>query len=117
MQILKCFVHVATNPCADPECFFFREGPFLTFVILIDEGIQIPFKAGHHRPASKMPFKWHFAGGRMMAQHRMQVWGLCDFQEIRASIAKKSFIFVFFREVGSGTPAPPLDTCMGSKIN
>ena len=22
----------------------------------------MPLKAGHHRPASEMPFKWHFAG-------------------------------------------------------
>ena len=31
--------------------------------------IQIPLKAGHHRPASETPFKWHFAGGLMMAQN------------------------------------------------
>ena len=41
----------------DPESFF-REGPFL---ILIDEGIQLPLKVGHHWPASKTPFKWCFA--------------------------------------------------------
>ena len=35
------------RPCADPESFF-----------RVDEAIQIPLKAGHHRT----PFKWHFAG-------------------------------------------------------
>ena len=30
---------------------------------------QIALKAGHHRPASKTPFKWHFSGRLMMAQH------------------------------------------------
>ena len=24
-------------------------------------------KAGHYRPASEMPFEWHFAGGPMVA--------------------------------------------------
>ena len=27
--------------------------------------VQIALKAGHHRPASETPFKWHFAGGPM----------------------------------------------------
>ena len=31
--------------------------------------IQIPLKAGHYWPASDMPFKWHFAGGMIMAGH------------------------------------------------
>ena len=25
---------------------------------MIEEGIQIPLKAGHYRPASETPFKW-----------------------------------------------------------
>ena len=47
--------------------------------------VQIPLKAGHHRPASETPFKWRFhhrpasetpfkwrfAGVPMMAQHLM----------------------------------------------
>ena len=36
------------------------------------ERIQIPLKVGHH--PSKTPFKWHFAGGPMMAQHWMLAW-------------------------------------------
>ena len=35
--------------------------------LLVDEGSQIPLKAGHHRPASKTPFKWCFDGGLVMA--------------------------------------------------
>ena len=41
------------------------------FFNLVYEGrerIQISLKASHHRPASKMPFKWLFAGGQVMAQ-------------------------------------------------
>ena len=33
------------------------------------ERIQIALIVGHHRPTSKTPFKWHFAGGLLMAQH------------------------------------------------
>ena len=29
--------------------------------IFMKKSTQIALKAGHHRPASKMPFKWHFA--------------------------------------------------------
>ena len=36
--------------------------------------IQIPLLAGHQRPASEMPFNWRFAGGPMIAQHRMLAW-------------------------------------------
>ena len=34
---------------------------------------------GHHRPTNETPFKWHFTGVPMMAQHRMLDWELCDF--------------------------------------
>ena len=36
---------------------FSERGPILSFlgVFLVDEGIQIPLKVGHYRPASKMP--------------------------------------------------------------
>ena len=40
--------------------------------VFVDEGdmIKIPLKeAGHHQPASKMPFKWRFAVVPMTAQH------------------------------------------------
>ena len=35
---------------------------FLVVLFLVDNGIQIPLKAGHHRPASKTPFQWCFPG-------------------------------------------------------
>ena len=54
----------------------YRGGPTLTTVFVdvflkVDEGKADPkpLKAGHHPPASEMPFKWRFAGGPMMAQH------------------------------------------------
>ena len=62
---------VSIVSCADPESSA-RGGPTLTMFFSSDnegERIQIPLKVGHHRPASKMPFKWCFAGGPMMVQH------------------------------------------------
>ena len=48
--------------CAHPESF--SEGATLTFffcffffLFLVDERIQIPLKAGHHRPASVTPLR------------------------------------------------------------
>ena len=38
------------------------------------ERIQIELKVGHHWPASKTPFKWHFTGRLIMAQHRKLAW-------------------------------------------
>ena len=32
--------------------------------------IQIPLKMGHHWPPRVTPFKWRFAGGPMMTQHK-----------------------------------------------
>ena len=49
---------------ADPESFFQRGSNFeflLLFVVV--EGIQIPIIVGHHRPASKTPFKWRAVDG------------------------------------------------------
>ena len=40
------------------------------FSLMSGERLQIPLKAGHHWPASDMPFEWRFAaGGPIMAQH------------------------------------------------
>ena len=52
------------------------EGVQLTlfvFVFLVDEGREDKntTKSGHHRPSSETPLKLRFAGGPMMAQHRM----------------------------------------------
>ena len=73
--------------CADPESFFRVFFFFFFFLVLVDEGIQIPLKAGHQRPASETPFKWRFAGWPPMTQ----TWLLCFFcvifQGIRTSIA------------------------------
>ena len=52
---------------------------------------------GHHWHASKTPFKWHFTGVLMMAQHWMLI-----FQGIWIRIAKKPYIFVIFQG-GSGS--------------
>ena len=68
---------------------------------VFDEGKEDP-NITTSRPSSA--FKWCFAGGPMMAQHKC--W-LCDFQGIQTSIAKKPYIFVIFQVEGSGPPAPP----------
>ena len=39
-------------PCANPEIFV-RGGPTFTIFFLVDEGIQIPLRVGHHRPQEK----------------------------------------------------------------
>ena len=55
--------------CADPESFV-SEGPTLIFFSLMRGGrIRIQLLAGHQWPASKIPFKWCFAGVPMTAQH------------------------------------------------
>ena len=45
-------------------------GPTFDSFFLVDEGREYPNTtiAGHHPPASGTPFKWRFAGMRMMAQ-------------------------------------------------
>ena len=60
------------SPCADPESFA-RGGP----ILILKKGIalnsvhqfQIALKAGHHRPASELSFKWLFAGRSMIAHN------------------------------------------------
>ena len=42
---------------------------FFVVFFMWGERIQITLKVGHHRPTSKMPFKWRFADGQIMAQH------------------------------------------------
>ena len=66
---------------------------------------QIPLKAGHHRPASEIPFNWH-----------------CDFSREATNIAKKPYSFVIFQARGGGrTRCPnPLDPhiskCFGTNL-
>ena len=76
-------------PCSDPKSFV-RGGPI--FFFLVDEGerIQIPLKAGHHQHIRETPFKWHLAGGPIMAQQCRALACYCFiiFQGIRTSIAK-----------------------------
>ena len=59
---------------------FFRVGPPPTAYLYLycfswwgEKGkrMKLPLKTDYHRPASETPFKWRFAGGRMMAHHRM----------------------------------------------
>ena len=63
--------------CADPESFV-RRGPTFFFLIRGEktQRLEIPLKAGHHRPASETPFKcW--------------LGSFLIFQGIWTSIAKK----------------------------
>ena len=63
--------------CADPESFV-RGGPtqttFFGLFLMMGERIQIALKVDHHRPAIKVPFKWCFAGGSMVAQYFRLAW-------------------------------------------
>ena len=47
---------------------FVRRGGSKFDLILVDDGIYDPNTA-INGPSSETPFKWHFAGGLMMAQH------------------------------------------------
>ena len=38
-------------------------------LFLVDERIQMPREASHHRLTSETPLKWRFAGVPMMVQH------------------------------------------------
>ena len=72
-------------------------GFFCCIFLLRGKRIQIALQAGHHRPASEMPFQWHnteYSLGRF-----------CNFSR-DPSIAKKPCIFVIFSE-GVRTPCPP----------
>ena len=51
--------------CADSESFV-RGGPSLK-----EEGSKYHYKRAINDPPGKRHFKWHFAGGPMMAQHGM----------------------------------------------
>ena len=63
---------------------FFRWDPTLK-VFLVDEGIQIQIKAGHHRLAIETPFKWfQTQNGVSLARNAVLV---CDSQRIRTSVA------------------------------
>ena len=76
---------------------------FLYVFVLIDQGIQIPLQIGHHRSASKTPFKWRFAGVPMMVNIECWLGRFVIFQGFWTGIAKKSYIFVIFQE---GVPIP-----------
>ena len=58
----------------DPESFI--RGSLTLTMFLVDDGerIQIILKAGHYWPASKMPFKWRFAGWPMLVKHCILAW-------------------------------------------
>ena len=48
-----------------------KRGSIIDHIFFLVEEIEDPNTAinGHHQPASKMPFKWRFAGGLIKAQH------------------------------------------------
>ena len=72
-QVVESWQQVRLHTCADPESFA-RGGPTLTtgfFPFLFDKGRE-DTNSSKRRPSSarrETPFKWHFAGGPMMAQH------------------------------------------------
>ena len=78
------------------------------------ERIQIPLKAGHHRPASETPaFRWHADHGLTSLNIERWLGNFVIFQGIQTSIAKKPYILVNFQGGVEGLdPVPPLDPSM-----
>ena len=68
---------------------------------LVDEGTQIPLKAGHNRPASETPFKWRFTGVPMNAG----LAAMCFFSG-SVTVLLKTLYFCDFSE-GVRTPCSP----------
>ena len=90
---------------------FFQRGSNFDYVFLLlmmGEMIQIPIKAGHHRPSSRTPFKWRLLAGRWWPNIESLLGGCVILQGIRTSIVQKPYIFVIFQEGGVRTPCPPL---------
>ena len=78
-------------------------------IFLVGEGREDP-NAYHHRPASETLFKWHFAGGSMIAN--IECW--------LTSIAKKTrarYSFVIFQGRGPDPRSLPLDPRMSKITN
>ena len=74
------------------------------------ERIQIPLKAGHHRPASATPFNGVSLAGRWWPNIECWHGTFVIWQEIRTSIAKEPYSFVIFQRCmreGVRTPPPP----------
>ena len=107
LKILVWGPHLGHYTCADPDnyvCVFVGGGGggqtflnliiFKLFSLMRGERIQIPLRAGHHRPASETPFKCCLGS-------------FVIFQGIRTSIAEEPYIFVIFQGV-SVHPDPHL---------
>ena len=91
------------------------EGIFVNVLFVVDAGVSIPIPllSGHHRPASKTPLKWRFAGVPMIAQQWILTWKLYDFQGIQTSFAEKTLYSCDFSGGGGGPDPlspPPLFT-------
>ena len=72
MQLRTCvtkILHIKENNTMGGSRKFCQRVSNFFFSLMRGGRIQIPLLAGHQRPTSKMPFKWRFAGGQMMAQH------------------------------------------------
>ena len=93
--------------CADPESFS-KWVQLLLSVFLVEYGIEGPNTtiSGPSSAASETPFKWRFAGGSMVAQHRKLARKLCGFTGDPDQYCKES-ILCFYRVGGSG-PLPPI---------
>ena len=87
---------------------------FFVCLFLIEERIQIALNAGHHRSAIFMAFRWLAYDGPTFAG-LVTLW---FFKGIRASIAKRHYIFVIFQIRGGVriSHVPPLDLRMKAVI-
>ena len=68
--------------------------------------IKIPLKAGHHRPASKTPFKWRFAGDDGLTLNSGLV--VLQFSGDQDQYCDENLFFVIFHRGGGGGGPDPL---------
>ena len=80
---------------------------FYLFIFLI---VQIPLKAGHHRPTSETLIKWRFAGVLMMAQHWMLACSFVIFRGSRPVLLRNPIFLWFFQRGGGLKSLPPSGT-------
>ena len=106
---------IKLSACKNPGRFV-RGGPtltkaFLFFLVDVGEKIQIPLKAGHHRPI-KIAFYLRADDGPTL---HAGLAAFFIFQGIRTSIAMKPYIFVIFQ--GGPDARPPPDPRMRTSIS
>ena len=83
------------------------------FLLMRGEGIQIPIKAGHHRPASEVKRRWRGDDGLTLNAGLEALWSFSRGSGL--VLLKKTITLWFFRVVQ--TPCLPLDPRMLMKCH